>query len=328
MNGSDCRWLFATVTVCFVASLATAQEANVVTVLSDLHDPRGIAVRPSDQQDKHEIYVAEAGAGRIVRLSGDEIDAADDAITGFPEEAPPVALLFIDRDFLVVGCRGTTALRLFQFAEPAGSLSADSSKQQAIIEDGNLLVALARTRANDKVADALVAAFAATDGKGSLAKIPLRASTLGEPTSLRSAQVVAPMGITVSEQGFIVLGDRDPSADSTRAHLKFLNPITGQPVMELSLELAGLAGLAFSPRTGHLYAIATAASVDTEGGLFRIDSKIESRKPGCEAVKVAAITSPTSLAFAPDGTLYVTDAGKPSDTNMHRGSLLKLPGNL
>jgi hypothetical protein len=45
-------------------------------------------------------------------------------------------------------------------------------------------------------------------------------------------------------------------------------------------------------------------------------------------VKVADVARPSALAFGPDGALYVTAFGKPTDHESATGVLLKLTGEL
>jgi hypothetical protein len=62
-----------------------------------------------------------------------------------------------------------------------------------------------------------------------------------------------------------------------------------------------------------------------EGGLFRLDAAAM----GVKATKIAGLDKPTALAFAPDGTLYLTVVGpKKADENAPKeGKLLKIaPG--
>jgi hypothetical protein len=66
-----------------------------------------------------------------------------------------------------------------------------------------------------------------------------------------------------------------------------------------------------------------------EGGLFRLDAETKEGAQSLKAVKIASLDKPTALAFAPDGTLYVTVVGpKGAEENAPKeGKVLKIaPG--
>jgi glucose/arabinose dehydrogenase len=110
--------------------------------------------------------------------------------------------------------------------------------------------------------------------------------------------------------------------------LTFYSAKTGMKLLNAETGLHDIAGLAYSPKTGNLYAVDFAWMATEEGGLFRLDS--EGQNTGSlKAVKIASLDKPTALAFAPDGTLYVTVVGpKKQDENAPKeGQLLKFaPG--
>jgi hypothetical protein len=97
--------------------------------------------------------------------------------------------------------------------------------------------------------------------------------------------------------------------------------------MELATELHDILGLAYSPRSGCLYAIDSSWKGAKNGGLFRIDAATERRAVKCSVVKIAAIVRPTALAFGPDGALYITAVGELNDESTS-GVLVKVSGNL
>jgi hypothetical protein len=97
--------------------------------------------------------------------------------------------------------------------------------------------------------------------------------------------------------------------------------------MRLAIMLQDVAGMAYSPASGKLYAIDMAQSAPEEGGVFRLDDASRPGRPACKAVRIATVTKPTALAFGPDGALYVT-----SWYNAHgsepQGVLLRITGDL
>jgi hypothetical protein len=112
--------------------------------------------------------------------------------------------------------------------------------------------------------------------------------------------------------------------------LTFYSAKTGMKILNLETGLHDIAGLAYSPMTGNLYAVDFAWMATEEGGLFRLDKDQQSPNSGSlKAVKIASLDKPTALAFAPDGTLYVTVVGpKKQDENAPKeGQLLRFaPG--
>lgn len=315
-----------------------AEESNIERIASGLNDPRGVAVRPGGTPEKYEIFIAEAGRQRVIKILSNDPARPTDVITDFPiQNTPelvdargenPLCMLFIDHDRLVVGVHGNPGeVRLYEVDDAAGAVSADQAKQRVTptppdgLPPGHLKrpIALARTRANDSVSDMLLVA------NYRLWRIPIRAGTLGgmaliDEINGSKGGPVQPIALTVSQQGYAVAADE--SARPRGAIMKFVNPATRQIVLHFPLGLAEVAGLAFSPKSGNLYAIG--ASLQTHDvGLFRIDEAIEAGKTGSKPVKIVNIEKPTSLAFAPDGALYVTT----SEGN-ERGTLLRLGGDL
>jgi hypothetical protein len=112
----------------------------------------------------------------------------------------------------------------------------------------------------------------------------------------------------------------DAAADG---RLMFINPIDGAVELELRIELQHIVALAYSPLSGRLYGADFGAAAG-RGGVYRIDDASAPGKPACRVVKIADLTRPTALAFAPDGALYVTTFG----TAESDGSLQVLTGDL
>src|SRR5262245_32177581 len=82
-----CQWLaaLALVASCFATTNACADDAIVTKVAGGLDNPSSVAVRP-ESGISHEVFVAERGAGRVVKIGGDAAKAADtktEAIAGF-----------------------------------------------------------------------------------------------------------------------------------------------------------------------------------------------------------------------------------------------------
>jgi hypothetical protein len=309
-----------------------ADDITVETVLADLNAPRSVAIRPGGTPERYEVFVADRGAQRIVKMWSNEPKRATVVVTGFPaaadsdagtEEGNPFSLLFLDEKHLVVGMAGAPPeLRVYEFAAAGGPLAADAAKQRVTpqLPDEGACLGLARTRSNDFVADMLLVGVS----RSGLWKVPVRANMLGEMSRLEGGPgFLVHMPLAISEQGYLLAVD--DSSRSIRNRFLFLNPTNGQVVHQLDPRLTEVSGVAYSPNSGNLYAIAKVYGKDEEG-LFRLD---DAREPGGQAVtvtKLANIREPTAMAFGPDGALYVTALA--DKTKGDGGELLKVTGEL
>jgi hypothetical protein len=145
--------------------------------------------------------------------------------------------------------------------------------------------------------------------------------------SVRFPDDQQPIALAISPQGFVVVSSRGPG-EVQDGLLTFINPIHGLAVMELKVALPDITGLAFSPKSGNLFATAATRDDKDANGLFRIDDASAPGKPGCKATKMADLSDPAALAFAPDGTLYVTAIEKAESSTSKSGVLLRIQGDL
>jgi DNA-binding beta-propeller fold protein YncE len=172
----------------------------------------------------------------------------------------------------------------------------------------------------------LLVAFGASSHVSTVWKVPVRANMLGDMRPLESkpeSHGLRPNALIVSEQGHVLAVD--DASGSIKNRLTFLNPTTGQVVLRIQMELTGIRGVAYSPKSGNLYALAAAQSKD-EQGLFRLDDASESGKREIAVTKIVEIRRPAALAFGQDGALYVTTIDE--DTEEGGGKLLKVTGGL
>lgn len=332
--------------VCLLAAfgiglVVVAEDAKFESVLGGLSNPCGIAVQP----ETGHVFVSDSATGRVIRIVEGK---AQDVITGSPKDVygkgpffdiGPLGLVFLDKSTLVVGDGGLKDgdeyLRVFTVPEAGGAAldyEKDATKSgplaaaEGIVGEGNLY-GLAATKA------AVYVTCNGDDTKGWVAKADITGTKLGKlerfiPTK-EAVEVDAPVGITISPRGEIVVGQMGEVNKPKDSLLTFYSAKTGMKLMNVETGLYDITGLAYSPKTGNLYATDFAWMAAGEGGLFRLDSDPNNPAAGVKAVKVASLDKPTALAFAPDGTLYVTVVGpKKEDENAPKeGSVLKFaPG--
>jgi hypothetical protein len=321
MNGIN-RYSYraAATLACLVASASYARELAVEKLLEDLDDPRGVAVRAGDAADPYEVFVADAG--RIVKIGRGEKGNGTNAITGFVAELGPRALLFLDRDHLVVGGAAHPTVRLYELSDQP--LLAADTKQ--VIDDpmATSTYALARTRQNDKVPDLVILSGTNRKWPVGLARIPIRAGTLDKMSPLvdESQLKDSSRALAVSEQGFVAACLHNQSGERPQTALVFFDLSRNTEVATFPITLQDVIALAYNPANHNLYAI-DGGSSSGDSGVFRLDDVSEPGKPACDIVKIATLEKPTALTFADDGTLYVTTANAAK-----QGTLLRITGDL
>ena len=333
--------------ICFCLAVglclaAVAQDAKVETVVGGLSNPCGVAVQP----ETGHVFVADSAAGRVVRVVDGKLE---DVITGFPKDIygkgpfydiGPLGLVFLDKNTLAIGDGGfkdgSEYIRVYTVPE-AGKPALDFDKDakaksgplaaaDGVLGEGNLY-ALAATKA------AIYVTCNGDDTKGWVAKVDITGSKLGNLerfiATKEAVEVDAPVGITISERGEIVVGQMGEVNKPHDSLLTFYSAKTGMKILNLETGLYDITALAYSPKTKLLYATDFAWMAAGEGGLFRLDSAPNNAATSLKTVKIAGLDKPTAMAFAPDGSLYITVVGpKKDDENAPKdGKLVKIaPG--
>jgi len=325
--------------ICLVAF--AAEDAKVEDVVGGLSNPCGIAIQPTTGQ----VFVSDSATGRVARVIDGKLE---DVITGSGKDVygkgpfydiGPLGLLFLDQNTLVVGDGGLKDgfeyLRVFTVPEagkPALDYEKDAKKSgplepaEGTVGEGNLYgLAASKT--------AVYVTCNGDDTKGWIAKAEIDGTKLGKLeryiATKEQVEVDAPVGITISSRGEIVVGQMGEVNKPNDSLLTFYSAKTGQKILNLETGLHDISGVAYSPKTGLLYATDFAWITPEEGGLYRLDADPKNTAAALKAVKIASLDKPTALAFAPDGTLYITVVGpKKADENAPKeGKLLKIaPG--
>jgi glucose/arabinose dehydrogenase len=138
------------------------------------------------------------------------------------------------------------------------------------------------------------------------------------------------MALVVSKRGEMVVGESGTLDKPHDSAISFYNPKDkGRLLLTVATGLNDIVGLAYSPRSGNLYALDLAWSESKEAGLYRIDAARQGGQMSAKAVKIIALERPTALAFASDGTLYVTLLGNAAERAKEKtGQVVKITGEL
>ena len=333
--------LIAVVLVALAISPVRA-ETKADAVLGALSNPTGLAVQP----ETGHVFVSDSAAGKIIRVVDGK---AEDVITGFPMDLygkgpkydiGPLGLAFVDKDTLVVGDGsfkdGEEFVRVFTVpaaSKPAVNFDKDAKaklgplpEKDGLKPEGNFYaIAVGKT--------AIYISSNGDDTKGWVLKSDINGTKFGELTryiaTKEAVEVDAPVGITMSAEGDLVVGQMGEVNKPKDSLLTFYSAKTGKKLLNLETGLHDITGLAYSPKTKQLYAIDFAWMAPEEGGLYRLDKSNADGKQGVKATKILALDKPTALAFGKDGELYITVVGpkKEDDNAPKEGSLLKIaPG--
>jgi DNA-binding beta-propeller fold protein YncE len=318
-----------------------AEEAEVRVVISGLDNPAGLAVQPGTGQ----LFISDSAAGRIVAFDPAKSGKPRVVVKGFPQDEygkgpiyklGPLGLAFVDENTLVVGggeFKDGHELVRFYDVSSGKTLGVDDMLcsrgpigpgDVSAMGEGNFY-ALAATKT------AVYITSNGDDTKGWVLRIDLAGDEPGELepflATKEATEVDAPVGIAISQSGHIVVGQMGEVNVEGDSLYTVYDPENGELHVKAPTGLYDIAGLAFSPKTGQLYAVDFAWMDPAKGGLFRLE--IDDDNNTLKAVKIASLERPTALAFTPDGALYVTLFGDNDDgTKTKRGKLVQVLGDL
>ena len=333
--------------VALVANVSTAQptgdesaDYQTESVLSGLDNPWGIAVRADRKAaGPHELFVAESGAGRVIRVTTDRPEDVHEVVVGMPIgslgtgpsfRVGPLGLVFISRTKLVVTGGGEQDVRVYALPGDGSKLAADEFDHS-----------VQPTRTAEEVASTGLLAVAANDSsayitwggaahRGKLLKAYAEANRLDTLrtflTQDQSGAMDAPAGVAITPSDrpqFLVVAQQGGFDAVRDSRLTFYTLDGGALALNLETSLHDIMGLAYSA-SGNLYAVDFAWNAAGQGGIYRLDDARHEGRQVCRPVKIATVTRGVALAFAPDGALYVTTLGE--GENEKNGELLKVTG--
>lgn len=316
-----------------------AEEPKTTTLASDLENPCGVTTHPRSGA----VLVAAHDGVYIFRPRQEYKKSL--YITGFSSDnygkgpiykIGPLGLTFIDGRHLVVGdgsqVDGKEVVYIFQMERMKQSYTV--SEAQSVIGpigpdpektpkgEGNFY-GVAAANGN------LFFTCNGDDTKGWIAKVKLDGDKPTGKLELAIASKVAtnvdaPVAITFSpDQKQLVVSQMGEMNVPNDSLLTMYNPETGKLEKSLKTGLYDISGLAYSPKTGKLYATDFAWMKTSEGGLFELKVNGDAVK----AEKIVTLDKPAALAFDKDGNLFISTFGTPKD-GKNAGSLVRIEAGL
>jgi DNA-binding beta-propeller fold protein YncE len=293
-------------------------EMKAKVILSDLDNPSGIAIQP----ETGTVFVANSGASQVIGVVNGK---AEPMVTDFPVDVygkgpkyniGPLGLLFLDKKTLVVGDGsmpdGQELLRVFELKDDGKPVKAEEMKASfSLAEEGEVkgegnFYALAATP------DAIYVTCNGDDTKGWVSKAAFKGTEVGPferyLATKEATQVDAPVGITVSPEGYLVVGQMGEITVPNDSLITFYDAASKEMLLNLKTNLHDITAIAYSPRK-QLYVLDFAWADTTQGGLFQV-LKDESSETGMRTKKIMSLDKPTAMAFDADGALYITVIGE------------------
>lgn len=340
------------------ATFATQAEEKIEVVLDGLHNPSGLAVQPNTGH----IFVSDSGAGKIVRIVDGK---SEDVVTDFPKDVygkgpkydiGPLGLAFIDEDTLVVGGGGkpdTEELVRVYTVPKAGeeAIKADNMKASlGPLESSDELAAEGNYYAVAVTKNAIYATANGDDTKGWVVRAEINGDgSFGELeryiATKEATGVDAPVGITTSPEGHVVVGQMGEITVPKDGLLTFYNGKDGKMLLNLETGLNDITAVIYSPK-GHLYALdfawldndankekreeleaklkeAEEGSDEAkdiekqlgevqpveEAGLYRLDAEGKGKDQVVEPKLITKLKKPAAIAFGDDGAMYIAVFG-------------------
>ena len=310
-----------------------APGIKATRILEGLNNPCGVAIQP----ETGTVFIADSGNYQVVKLVDGKAEAA---ITDFPKDVygkgpkvniGPLGLLFLSKNVLVVGGGGQPdgqeLLRVYELPEDGSAIKAEEGlKNSFSLEETDELKGEGNFYALAATPDAIYATSNGDDTKGWVARASVEGTEVKDferyLATKEATEVDAPVGITVSPEGYLVVGQMGEINIPGDSLITFydLND-DGNMLMNLESELHDICAVAYSKR-GQLYVLDYSWADPAEGGLFQILEDLES-DTGMKAKKIMSLDKPTAMAFDANGDLYITILGEAEDANS-KGELIQV----
>ncbi len=312
----------------------TSTDLKAEVVLTGLNNPCGVALQP----ETGVVFVADSGNLQVIKLVDGK---STPVITEFPKDIygkgpqvniGPLGLLFLNKNTLVVGGGGLPdgqeLLRVYELPEDGSAIKADAMKASFKLEESEEIKGEGNFYAMAATPDAIYVTCNGDDTKGWVSRAALMDSTLtGYERYLatkEATEVDAPVGITVSPEGYLVVGQMGEINVPGDSLLTFYDANTKEMRLNLKTGLHDIAAVAYSPRK-RMYVLDYAWADPSLGGLFQIVKDTETES-GMRTKPIMSLDKPTAMVFDADGSLYITVLGKANEANSE-GQLIKVePG--
>ncbi|MCH7726303.1 MAG: hypothetical protein IH991_07480 [Planctomycetes bacterium] len=314
---------FATLLAIVCCSTSHA-EVKVTDVLTGLDNPCGVAIQPGTGH----VFVADSGAKRVIRVVDGK---AEDVICDFPVDVygkgpkyniGPLGIAFLDENTLVVGGGGfiddKELLRVYKVpAAGKPAIKADKMAASFTLPANEDLKAEGNYYGIAVTETAIFVTCNGDDTKGWIAKADRKGDKVMNfrrfIATKEATELDAPVAITINPRGHVVVGQMGEITVPEDSLLTFYNAKKGKMLLNLETGLYDITGLAYSPGDkSQLYALDFAwmkrdpdSGQNSEAGLFHIVAN-RKNKQSAKVKKVIGLNQPTAMAFAEDGTLYVT----------------------
>lgn len=321
----------------FGSDVVQAQEGRAVrarAVAKNLDNPSGVAVHRSGAA----FVATHQGVVRVSFKKGEEPQVAT-AIGGFKTDVygkgpkyniGPLGLGFLNNQQLVVGDGsrpdGEELVRIYKISDEAQTED-DAVKTLGPITAGDESARGEGNYYGIAVGEgAIYVTCNGDDTKGwvSRAEVNGRKVAALKPfiATKEAVGVDAPVGITMSPDGkdlvISQMGEMNVPGDSL---LTIYDAASGKLKAKYETGLSDIAGVAYSPTSGKLYAVDFSWSDTSKGGLFELTIDGESVK----ATKILGLDKPTALAFNRSGALYITEFGTAAEgSDKPAGRLLRV----
>ncbi|MDA1016843.1 MAG: hypothetical protein O3A00_20595 [Planctomycetota bacterium] len=333
----------ALATALLVVSPVSAQKAKKSskpqTIASGLDNPSGVVVNKGGV-----IYIAshagvlayKPGKGaKTVTAIGSYPNPTDIYGKGPKYNIGPLGVALLDDGRLVVGdgsrADGDELVRVYKVGD--GVPTSAQKEADAVQTLGPIKASELSAKGEGNFYGVAIGAGAifvtcnGDDTQGWVSKAEIKDGKIGElkPTiaTKKATEVDAPVAITFSPKGDLVVGQMGEMAVPGDSLLTFYDAKTGKLKAKYETGLNDIAGLAYSPKTGKLYAVDFSWSDTTKGGVFEltIDGK------AVKTNKIASLDKPAAIAFDSKGDCYVVQFGTAKEGDKKSpGSLVRIKG--